>query len=408
MLKGHFAQRLTRSKLFINPLAKQYQLHKAIPAIHVSIAWFKRQNKNAKFGIIFAVYCLMAAVVAPFLPQHGAVSNHSASPAITNSMSQDWARLDGNNNWDEIMTLIPAYAREWIAKNPRPNLDQLSQATVDLESHINSRGHAPFSSEWDSVKWMSRNSELDAAFEKAVCSQVYVPGADQNVLSAPQTLLAPVPPVSVQTESQHHERSPAVPTITVTPIQQTQSVASEHDAAVSTRLREIFNQERKPSHPAETAPIAAPVPSGTVPPVRQIAESYNVPQTTVDEPAPVASPRTNAPSPQATIVRTASIPSPLENSPPVRSTRPPGVDTLEPGIEQPRLSDERYPQTREQLLTLDNLKGFTAADVRYAINEIYARYGATFPNHPDVQRQFQQLDWYKPKPELTFDDIGQS
>jgi YARHG domain len=72
------------------------------------------------------------------------------------------------------------------------------------------------------------------------------------------------------------------------------------------------------------------------------------------------------------------------------------------------LPGERYPQTRQRLLTLENIKGLSAAEVRYAINEIYARYGATFSNHPDVQRQFQKFDWYHPKPKLTFEDIDQS
>ena len=33
-------------------------------------------------------------------------------------------------------------------------------------------------------------------------------------------------------------------------------------------------------------------------------------------------------------------------------------------------------------LTLDELKDLTGVVVQYAINEIYARYGATFPTHP--------------------------
>jgi hypothetical protein len=45
---------------------------------------------------------------------------------------------------------------------------------------------------------------------------------------------------------------------------------------------------------------------------------------------------------------------------------------------------ERYPQTRLQLLTTDDLKSMSNAQLRYAINEVYARYGASFPNNPDV------------------------
>jgi len=93
---------------------------------------------------------------------------------------------------------------------------------------------------------------------------------------------------------------------------------------------------------------------------------------------------------------------------PVRTStiNPPQGSGEIPG--QGMLNGERYPQTRQRLLTLENIKGFNAAEVRYAINEIYARYGATFPNHPDVQQQFQKFDWYHPDPKLTFHDIDQS
>jgi hypothetical protein len=48
------------------------------------------------------------------------------------------------------------------------------------------------------------------------------------------------------------------------------------------------------------------------------------------------------------------------------------------------------------------------AELRYAINEVYARYGASFPNNPDVRRQFQKFSWYHPNPNTSFSDIDQS
>lgn len=93
-----------------------------------------------------------------------------------------WDKLDGNTDWDEIMELIPQYAREWVAQNPHANLDQLCQAKVELVAHINSRGHKPFATEGESYLYMLSEGEMEDAFEKAVCSQVYVPGADKNVL----------------------------------------------------------------------------------------------------------------------------------------------------------------------------------------------------------------------------------
>jgi hypothetical protein len=41
-----------------------------------------------------------------------------------------WDKLDRNTDENEVMQLIPQYAREWVAKNPRPNLDQLVEATL--------------------------------------------------------------------------------------------------------------------------------------------------------------------------------------------------------------------------------------------------------------------------------------
>ena len=52
---------------------------------------------------------------------------------------------------------------------------------------------------------------------------------------------------------------------------------------------------------------------------------------------------------------------------------------------------ERYPQTRQRLLAIEDLNGLNAAEIRYAINEIYARHGASFPNHPDIQQQFKNF-----------------
>jgi hypothetical protein len=43
--------------------------------------------------------------------------------------------------------------------------------------------------------------------------------------------------------------------------------------------------------------------------------------------------------------------------------------------------------------------------VQYAIDEIYARYGAVWKSRPNVQRQFQKWSWYHPEPGRSFDDI---
>jgi hypothetical protein len=119
-------------------------------------------------------------------------------------------------------------------------------------------------------------------------------------------------------------------------------------------------------------------------------------------------------NPTSTESQVAASPNTTPQSVEVRSAEPVMTSTINPPQGsgeipgQGTLNGERYPQTRQRLLALDELKGLSAAEVQYAIDEIYARYGATFPKHPDVQRQFQKFDWYHPKPKLTFDDIDQS
>jgi formylglycine-generating enzyme required for sulfatase activity len=70
-----------------------------------------------------------------------------------------------------------------------------------------------------------------------------------------------------------------------------------------------------------------------------------------------------------------------------------------------RWPGERYPQTRQRLLDPSELLGLTSAELRYAINEVYARHGATFPRTPEVERQFRRYPWYQPAPGLSFEQI---
>lgn len=71
------------------------------------------------------------------------------------------------------------------------------------------------------------------------------------------------------------------------------------------------------------------------------------------------------------------------------------------------LRGEQYPQTRLYLMSSKEIAGMSIAQLRYAINEVYARYGATFPQVPEIQRQFARFDWYHPNPKLSFEDIDQ-
>lgn len=69
------------------------------------------------------------------------------------------------------------------------------------------------------------------------------------------------------------------------------------------------------------------------------------------------------------------------------------------------LAGERFPVTRSQLLGPDDLQSWSEADLRYAINEMFARHGATFPKNQEVQQRFDDMAWYRPRIGLDFNTI---
>ncbi|SCX89615.1 YARHG domain-containing protein [Lachnospiraceae bacterium XBB2008] len=68
-------------------------------------------------------------------------------------------------------------------------------------------------------------------------------------------------------------------------------------------------------------------------------------------------------------------------------------------IDQSTLTDGMLiPDSDSRYLTEDDLKGFTAEELRIARNEIYARYGRKF-NDSKLQEHFNSMDWYFPTTE---------
>ena len=61
---------------------------------------------------------------------------------------------------------------------------------------------------------------------------------------------------------------------------------------------------------------------------------------------------------------------------------------------------ERFPLTKTRILSAANLADMTAADRRYAINEIYARHGLLFGDMA-LRKQFLKFSWYRPQPGQT-------
>jgi YARHG domain len=66
---------------------------------------------------------------------------------------------------------------------------------------------------------------------------------------------------------------------------------------------------------------------------------------------------------------------------------------------------ERYPITRTRVLTEDELTHWSLANIQYAINEIYARRGADFPDKPEIRRQFSRFSWYQPQAQMSMEQI---
>ena len=67
---------------------------------------------------------------------------------------------------------------------------------------------------------------------------------------------------------------------------------------------------------------------------------------------------------------------------------------------------ERFPQTRLGLLGPAEISDLNLADIRYAINEMYARHGAVFQK-PELAKMFAAKSWYKPRPGINLQQIEQ-
>jgi serine/threonine protein kinase len=68
---------------------------------------------------------------------------------------------------------------------------------------------------------------------------------------------------------------------------------------------------------------------------------------------------------------------------------------------------ERFPDTRNRVLTTAELQTWSTDQLQYAINEIFARHGGDFPDKK-VHANFERFAWYHPQPGLSFDQIEAS
>lgn len=84
------------------------------------------------------------------------------------------------------------------------------------------------------------------------------------------------------------------------------------------------------------------------------------------------------------------------------ASQPPAVTTPShestpptPPSNSSAMNGERFPQTRTRQLALADISNWNYGKTRYALNEMYARYGYPFHSGP-IRKQFDQFSWYHP------------
>lgn len=107
------------------------------------------------------------------------------------------------------------------------------------------------------------------------------------------------------------------------------------------------------------------------------------------------------PTPTPTPTLTRQYPSPL-----IAPSAPYPTVRNEPMTTNLPMRGERFPQTRLHILTRDELATFDSEEVRYAINELFARHGANFGKQ-EVLQVFEKFDWYRPRAGVDFNHIEQ-
>ena len=95
----------------------------------------------------------------------------------------------------------------------------------------------------------------------------------------------------------------------------------------------------------------------------------------------------------------------LEQSPTQSPAAPAPTPPPTAGI-VPVMPGERFPETRLQLIGPADLMNLNLNDLRYAINEMYARHGASFKNQ-EITRSFTSKEWYKPRAGVSLQQIEQ-
>ena len=97
-------------------------------------------------------------------------------------------------------------------------------------------------------------------------------------------------------------------------------------------------------------------------------------------------------------------PSPPPLQPLVASSGPGPVD-IEPPLTA--MQGERFPETRANVVNAASVFLLSTGQLRYAINEMFARHGATFDD-PAIASAFRDKPWYFARADLSLDQIAGS
>jgi hypothetical protein len=68
------------------------------------------------------------------------------------------------------------------------------------------------------------------------------------------------------------------------------------------------------------------------------------------------------------------------------------------------MEGEKFPATREEPITIADANELELSDIRYAINEMFARHGANFKD-AKIKKTFSEFSWYQPRSDVIFEDI---
>jgi hypothetical protein len=88
----------------------------------------------------------------------------------------------------------------------------------------------------------------------------------------------------------------------------------------------------------------------------------------------------------------------------VAAKEPDGFQDSDGEPDEEELPGEKFPATRLEPLTVPDVNESSLEEINYAINEMFARHGATFKDKK-VGQQFSQFAWYRPQTGVTYDQV---